>query len=215
MVRNCSGYVLTIPTPTNERKKTRTTWSVVWENVGSGSKRENSPKRIWTIGYNNFATLKGEVEVAIDNDKVKVDEKWDGLKGYITNISLRSRTLVENYHHLWQIEKAFRICKTDLRTRPLHHDKKRRIKAPICITFVAYTISKELERLLHKHNVLWVQRERQNSRKMCMQSTTHCRNHKKRECKILKNEIRNNWRSTVLFTKTAGVPCPKSGRAVS
>lgn len=49
-------------------------------------------------GYNNFLTLKGEVEVTIDDDKV--DEKWDGLKGYITNTSLRSRTVVENYRHL-------------------------------------------------------------------------------------------------------------------
>ena len=56
--------------------------------------------------------------------------------------------VIENYRHLWQIEKAFRISKTDLRIRPIHHYRRKRIEAHICIAFVAYTIYKELERLL-------------------------------------------------------------------
>ena len=35
--------------------------------------------------------------------------------------------------------------------RPIFHRLKNRIEAHICITFVAYTIYKELERLLYKH----------------------------------------------------------------
>lgn len=53
---------------------------------------------------------------------------------------------------LWQIEKAFRISKTDLRIRPVYHYRRKRIVAHICIAFVAYTIYKELERLLEKHS---------------------------------------------------------------
>jgi transposase len=104
-------------------------------------------------GYNKFLSLSGEVEVAVDEEKVDDDKKWDGLKGYVTNTSLRSKTVIENYHHLWQIEKAFRISKTDLRIRPIHHYKKRRIEAHICIAFVAYAIWKELERLLKKNKI--------------------------------------------------------------
>jgi len=103
-------------------------------------------------GYNKFLTLKGEVEVEIDEEKVKEDQNWDGLKGYVTNTRLSPRSIVENYRHLWQIEKAFRISKTDLRIRPVYHYRRRRIEAHICIAFVAYTIYKELERLLEKHN---------------------------------------------------------------
>jgi len=103
-------------------------------------------------GYNKFLTLKGEVEVEIDEAKVKEDQLWDGLKGYITNTRLSPKSIVENYQHLWQIEKAFRISKTDLRIRPIYHYRKKRIEAHICIAFVAYTIYKELERLLEKNN---------------------------------------------------------------
>ena len=80
---------------------------------------------------------------------MKADQKWDGLKGYITNTRLSAKTIVENYRELWQIEKAFRISKTDLRIRSIYHYRKRRIEAHLCIAFVAYTIYKELERLLN------------------------------------------------------------------
>lgn len=103
-------------------------------------------------GYNKFLAIKGEVKVEIDEEKVKEDQKWDGLKGYITNTRLSPKSIVESYRHLWQIEKAFRISKTDLRIRPVYHYRRKRIEAHICIAFVAYTIYKELERLLKKHN---------------------------------------------------------------
>jgi transposase len=102
-------------------------------------------------GYNKFLTLKGKIEVEIDEKKIQADCLWDGLKGYITNTRLSPNQIVENYRHLWQIEKAFRISKTDLRIRPIHHYRRKRIEAHLCISFVAYTLYKELERLLYQH----------------------------------------------------------------
>jgi len=55
---------------------------------------------------------------------------------------------MENYGQLWQIEKAFRILKTDLRIRPVYHRLKRRIEAHICIAFCAYKIYMEIQRQL-------------------------------------------------------------------
>jgi transposase len=109
-----------------------------------------SKEHINNRGYNKFLTLKGSVEISIDESKVKQDSLWDGLKGYITNTNLSVEQVVENYRQLWQIEKAFRISKTDLRIRPVYHYRRKRIEAHICIAFVAYTIYKELERLLEK-----------------------------------------------------------------
>ncbi len=103
-------------------------------------------------GYNKFLKLQGSVEVSIDENKVKEDCLWDGLKGYITNTDLSVDKIVENYRQLWQIEKAFRISKTDLKIRPVYHYRRRRIEAHICISFVAYTIYKELERILEKYH---------------------------------------------------------------
>lgn len=106
-------------------------------------------------GYNKFLKIKNQVEVEIDEDKIEIDKKWDGLKGYLTNTSLSNDEVIKNYRNLWKIEKAFRISKNDLRIRPIFHYKKERIEAHICLSFVAYTIYKELERLLkiNKNNL--------------------------------------------------------------
>lgn len=102
-------------------------------------------------GYNKFLTISGKVKITIDEEKIKADERWDGLKGYITNTKLSVDNVVKNYTQLWQVEKAFRISKTDLKVRPIYHRLKRRIEAHICIAFTAYAIYKELERLLNNH----------------------------------------------------------------
>jgi transposase len=99
-------------------------------------------------GYNKYLKLTGDVHIEIDYEKFNADKKWDGLKGYVTNTQLDKQTIIEHYKQLWQIEKAFRISKTDLRIRPIYHQLKRRIEAHICIAFAACKIYKELERQL-------------------------------------------------------------------
>ena len=101
-------------------------------------------------GYNKYLKMEGEIRIAIDYDKFEEDKKWDGLKGYITNSKLGPKKIIDNYKNLWHIEKAFRMSKTDLKIRPIYHRIKKRIEAHICISFTAYAIYKELERLLYK-----------------------------------------------------------------
>jgi transposase len=99
-------------------------------------------------GYNKYLKMEGEISISIDEEKFQSDQKWDGLKGYITNCNLAPSMIIDNYKNLWQIEKAFRMSKTDLKIRPIYHRMRKRIEAHICISFVAYSIYKELERAL-------------------------------------------------------------------
>ena len=99
-------------------------------------------------GYNKYLKIEGKASISIDKEKYNDDKKWDGLKGYRTNTSLSKEEVIEQYHQLWQIEKAFRISKHDLQIRPIYHQLKRRIEAHICIAFAACKIYKELERQL-------------------------------------------------------------------
>lgn len=101
-------------------------------------------------GYNRYLTLNGEVVIEIDYEKYNNDQAWDGLKGYVTNTKLTDSEIMENYKNLWHIEKAFRMSKTDLRIRPIYHRLRERIEAHICISFTAYCILKELERVLYE-----------------------------------------------------------------
>ena len=99
-------------------------------------------------GYNKYLQLDGEIDITIDYQKFEQDVLWDGLKGYTTNSKLSNDRVLDNYRNLFHIERAFRMSKTDLRIRPIYHRLRHRIEAHICIAFTAYTVYKELERVL-------------------------------------------------------------------
>lgn len=101
-------------------------------------------------GYNKFLKIEGEAKISLDTEKIRQDGKWDGLKGYITNSTLNPIQIIDQYRQLWQIEKAFRISKTDLKVRPVYHRKANRIKSHLLIAFCSYKLYKEFERQLKK-----------------------------------------------------------------
>lgn len=106
--------------------------------------KENINKR----GYNKFLDISDNVKISINREKIEQDEKWDGLKGYLTNTKLPAREVYEQYSGLWSIERAFRITKGTLEMRPMFHFTPKRIEAHVCICFVAYKVYKELERIM-------------------------------------------------------------------
>ncbi len=111
--------------------------------------KENINKR----GYNKFLEISDNVRVCINQEKIKQDEQWDGLKGYLTNTDLPAKEVYEQYSGLWSIERAFRITKGTLEMRPMFHFTPRRIEAHVCLCFVAYKVYKELERVLKISNI--------------------------------------------------------------
>jgi hypothetical protein len=70
-----------------------------------------------------------------------------GLKGYVTNLQAPTAEYVMGaYHQLWQIEKSFRMSKSDLRARPIYHHKRDSIEAHLTIVFAALAVTRWLER---------------------------------------------------------------------
>jgi len=99
-------------------------------------------------GYNKFLNISDNVQVVIDQEKINEDEKWDGLKGYLTNTDLPAKEVYEQYNGLWVVERAYRVTKGTIELRPMFHFTPKRIEAHVCICFVAYKVYKELERIL-------------------------------------------------------------------
>lgn len=114
-----------------------------------------SKNNINNRGYNKYLQMEGKVNISINYDKYNDDSKWDGLKGYTTNTSLNKEDVIAQYSQLWQIERTFRISKSDLQVRPIFHRLQRRIESHICIAFAACKVYKELERLLKEKNALY------------------------------------------------------------
>jgi hypothetical protein len=69
------------------------------------------------------------------------------LKGYVTNLEApTAEYVIGAYHQLWQIEKSFRMSKSDLPARPIYHHKRDSIEAHLTIVFAALAVSRLIER---------------------------------------------------------------------
>jgi hypothetical protein len=69
-----------------------------------------------------------------------------GWKGYTTNLTTQSSAFViDAYHQLWHIEKAFRMSKHDLQARPIYHHVRESIEAHLSIVVAAMAVSHYIE----------------------------------------------------------------------
>jgi transposase len=91
-----------------------------------------------------FVKMKGQ-KLSLNMDLVAKAEKLDGIKGYITNTQLPESVVIERYHDLWRIERAFRVTKSDLEARPIFHHLDEAIKAHLVVVFAGLAISTYIE----------------------------------------------------------------------
>jgi hypothetical protein len=75
-----------------------------------------------------------------------------GLKGYITNLAacpdgtpVTAEFVISAYHQLFQIEKSFRMAKSDLQARPIYHHLRDSIEAHLTVVFAALAVSRWIE----------------------------------------------------------------------
>ena len=98
------------------------------------------------VKRNRFVQLTG-ARKSINRDLEAKTRALAGLKGYVTNLPEPTPEFVMGaYHQLWQVEKSFRMSKTDLRARPIYHHKRDSIEAHLTIVMAALAVSRWLER---------------------------------------------------------------------
>lgn len=104
-------------------------------------------KLITNNGYLKFIDDAKSGEVIINEEKIEKEANWDGLYGHITNnYELSPMEVVCQYRRLWIIEESFRINKHSLSMRPIYHFKPRRIKAHMLICYIAFALSRFVQK---------------------------------------------------------------------
>lgn len=99
--------------------------------------------------------LKKDRFVRIESTATEVDwglvdraRQLAGLKGYVTNVaesSMHGAAVVAAYHDLWQVEKSFRMAKSDLKARPMFHHQRESIEAHLTVVFAALAVAPNLQ----------------------------------------------------------------------
>ena len=103
------------------------------------------------VKRNRFIQLTGGTK-SVNRDLEEKAGALAGLKGYVTNLAACpdgtpvTAEFVIGYHQLFQIEKSFRMAKSDLQARPVYHRKRDSIEAHLTIVFAALAVSRWIER---------------------------------------------------------------------
>jgi hypothetical protein len=93
--------------------------------------------------------LTSKKKLYFDEEKLLEEEKYDGYYVVITSEWEESdKKILDIYRGLWQIEEAFRVCKGDLKTRPVYMSRPDRIEAHFLTCFIALVVARLLARFL-------------------------------------------------------------------
>ena len=103
------------------------------------------------VKRNRFVQLSGGTRT-VNRELEEKTRALAGLKGYVTNLRacpdgspVTAEFVIGAYHQLFQIEKSFRMSKSDLQARPIYHRKRDSIEAHLTIVFAALAVSRWIE----------------------------------------------------------------------
>jgi len=103
------------------------------------------------VKRSRFIRLSGGTK-AVNRELEEKARALAGIKGYITNLRacpdgtpVTADFVTGAYHQLFQIEKSFRMAKSDLQARPIYHRKRDSIEAHLTIVFAALAVSRWIE----------------------------------------------------------------------
>ncbi|MFI5825524.1 IS1634 family transposase [Streptomyces rishiriensis] len=109
------------------------------EDIAAGRKAQRKAR---------FLTNGQRKSLSVDYEAAKTAEQLFGLKGYVTNTSMKvlsGAEVVAAYHSLFEVEASFRMAKSDLRARPIFHHTRDAIQAHLTIVFCALAVARHLQ----------------------------------------------------------------------
>jgi hypothetical protein len=103
------------------------------------------------IKRNRFIQLAGDAHT-VNRELEARARALAGIKGYVTNLAacpdgtpVTADFVISAYHRLFEIEKSFRMAKSDLQARPIYHRTRDSIEAHLSIVFAALAVSRWIE----------------------------------------------------------------------
>ncbi|WP_330250390.1 IS1634 family transposase [Nocardia sp. NBC_00565] len=134
-------------------------WRAVWQYSASRARRDqitlNAQEAKARAVIADNKQVKSTRFVKIAGKDRSLDEKalhraraLVGLKGYVTNLpvtKMPAAEVISKYHALWQVERSFRMSKTDLRARPMFHRTRDAIEAHLTIVFAALAVARAVQ----------------------------------------------------------------------
>jgi len=101
-----------------------------------------------------YVTISKACELEIDLEKLNHVKRFDGFFGIQTNLEkINAKEILNTYRGLWQVEKTFRIAKSNLEIRPVFHYNTNRIRAHFLMCYMSLSLIRYTEFQLRKNNL--------------------------------------------------------------
>lgn len=94
--------------------------------------------------HSKFVTVKTKVK-SLNYRLIEKAQTLVGIKGYVTNVTLPNQAVIDYYHQLFQVEKSFRMAKSDLKARPIFHHKRDAIEAHLTLVLASLAVGRMIE----------------------------------------------------------------------
>lgn len=109
------------------------------------AKAENAVAGKTAVKRNRYVRLTGATK-SVDRALEAKNRALAGIKGYVTNLPDPDPDhVITTYSRLLNIEKSFRMSKSDLAARPIYHHTRESIEAHLTIVFAALAVTRWIE----------------------------------------------------------------------
>src|ERR1700736_4555720 len=108
--------------------------------------RNGDKSLVGNKGYRRYLKVEGSSHFVIDENRVKAEERYDGLWVLRTNTVYNAETVAHVYKALWTVEDIIRTAKSILETMPIYHKCNATIRGHVFCSFLALLLKTELER---------------------------------------------------------------------
>jgi hypothetical protein len=129
----------------DQAKKDHADRQAIVEHLRSALKRGDK-SLVGNKGYRKYLkTSAPSRRFQIDEDKIKAQEKYDGLWVLQTDLDLPAKEIALRYKELWMVEQIFRTMKSILENRPIYPKADATIRGHVFCSFLALVLLKELQ----------------------------------------------------------------------
>ena len=121
--------------------------------------RNGDKSLVGNKGYRRYLKVEGSGHFVIDENRVKAEERYDGIWVLRTNTVYNTETVAHVYKALWTVEDIIRTSKSILETRPIYHKRDATIRGHVFCSFLALLLKQELESRLKRTDLEWEWKE--------------------------------------------------------
>lgn len=117
--------------------------------------KQGAKSLVGNKGFRRYLKTSAKDALAIDEDKLKDEAKFDGIWVLRTNMDDEAEIIARSYKMLWMVEDLIRTTKSILETRPIYHKRDATIRGHVFCSFLALRLKVELERRMQQEDQSW------------------------------------------------------------